>query len=117
MERPRSPKIIDTEEAPRVKLSAVGKVRRCALDVFLNSPALQRDLLATLSGRRISVSEIKFAANNSKAGGTFADVAVATLVRSNGDEETTVAVKKFRFIISGDTTEEKFLRVGARVCL
>ncbi|KAG8949126.1 hypothetical protein FRC04_009072 [Tulasnella sp. 424] len=92
-ERTRSSTKMETEQPNRVKLSA-------------------RDLLATLSGRRISITEIKFSGDSYKDGGTYADVAVATLVRTSdsGEERRTVAVKKLRFVLNGDMTGEKFLR-------
>ncbi|KIO17799.1 hypothetical protein M407DRAFT_32520 [Tulasnella calospora MUT 4182] len=40
-----------------------------------------RDLLATLSGMRISTTEIEFIGNGYQAAGTYANVAVATLVK------------------------------------
>ncbi|KAG8913843.1 hypothetical protein FRC00_001475, partial [Tulasnella sp. 408] len=72
-----------------------------------------RDLLATLSRRRIPISEIKFTGNSSQDGGGYADVLVATLCFKDygGGQSKKIAVKKLRLVLSGDMTEEKFLRV------
>lgn len=61
------------------------------------------------------ISELKVFGDRSQSGGTYANVAVATLMRtgSRREEEREVAVKKLRFMISGDMTEEKFLRVSS----
>lgn len=67
-----------------------------------------------MSGLRLSISEITFIGNSPQDGGACADVLVATLVRKNcsiGEPKKT-AVKRFRFVLSGDTTEEKILRVS-----
>ncbi|KIO17802.1 hypothetical protein M407DRAFT_32524 [Tulasnella calospora MUT 4182] len=75
---------------------------------------MERDLLATLSRMRISTTEIEFIGNGYQAAGTYANVAVATLVRvadKGNDSGKRVAVKMFRFIMREDMTEEKFLRI------
>ncbi|KAG9016322.1 hypothetical protein FRB90_003286 [Tulasnella sp. 427] len=63
---------------------------------------------------RLSINDIKFAGNDSRNGG-YADVVVATLTRRPSDaaeeESEKVAVKKTRFVFSGDTTEDKLLRL------
>lgn len=66
-----------------------------------------------MSRMRITITEITFTVDSSKDGGAYADVAVGTLVRARGrgEEGRTVAVKKLRFILTSDMTEEKFLRV------
>lgn len=63
---------------------------------------------------RISTTEIEFIGNGHQAAGTYANVAVATLVKADGEgtEGRRVAVKMFRFIMKEDMTEEKFLRVS-----
>lgn len=82
--------------------------------MIFTRPLLQRDLLEALSGRRISITKIKFFQNDAGNGGTFADVAVATLFRTGDGYKggRKVAVKKLRLIINSDMTEEKFLRVS-----
>ncbi|KIO32439.1 hypothetical protein M407DRAFT_18493 [Tulasnella calospora MUT 4182] len=69
-------------------------------------------LLATLSGRRLSISEIKVIGNSPRDGGGYADVLVATLLRKscNTGEPKKIAVKKLRFVLSDDMTEEKVFR-------
>ncbi|KIO23725.1 hypothetical protein M407DRAFT_26853 [Tulasnella calospora MUT 4182] len=73
-----------------------------------------RDLLASQSEMRIYATEIACTNNGFQAGGTYANVSVATLTRTGrqGEESRKVAVKKFRFAINGDLTEERFLRVS-----
>lgn len=83
-------------------------------DHFLAVGSFQRDLLATLSGKRISITEIELIGKGSQ-GGAYADVVVATFVRPDGrrDEGRKVAVKKLRLVLNGGMTEEKFLRVSS----
>ncbi|KIO16182.1 hypothetical protein M407DRAFT_34180 [Tulasnella calospora MUT 4182] len=66
------------------------------------------ELLVALSGKRISITDIKITEKIPQDGGTFADVMMATLFRAShcGQGENRVAVKKLRFF--GDMTEEKF---------
>lgn len=81
---------------------------------FLTVSSLQRDLLADLSKKRISITEIKFIGESPHDGGAYSDVVVATFVSTGSTEKEgrRVAVKKIRFVLNGDMTEEKFLRVG-----
>ncbi|KIO23561.1 hypothetical protein M407DRAFT_26938 [Tulasnella calospora MUT 4182] len=62
---------------------------------------LARDLLATLSERRIEIAKIKFGQTGFHSSGANGDVAVATLVLDESglaaQEELRVAVKKIRF--------------------
>lgn len=71
--------------------------------------------MATLSRKRISVKEIHFVGRDSSSGGAYGDVMVAKFIRSSSrrrKKQRKVAVKKLRFVINGDMTEEKFLRVS-----
>ncbi|KAG9044919.1 hypothetical protein FS837_007306, partial [Tulasnella sp. UAMH 9824] len=70
-----------------------------------------RNLLTTLSTKRISVTNISFVENGSRDGGISADIAIATFARTTrrGQEER-LAVKKIRFVIAGDMTEEKIFK-------
>lgn len=96
-------------------------MHRCLANIFLTVPSFQQDVLVTLSGRRISINEIKFIGESAKDGGAYGDVVVATFVKTGGSggKGRRVAVKKLRFVINGDMTEEKFLRVRTftRRCL
>ncbi|KAG9020861.1 hypothetical protein FS837_007806, partial [Tulasnella sp. UAMH 9824] len=80
----------DTRKSKRIKLSPRGL-----------------ELLAALSEKRISITDIEFSEKSSQDGGTFADVVAATLIvrSSSGQGGRTVAVKKLRLI--NDMTEEK----------
>lgn len=62
---------------------------------------------------RISLTNIRFIESGSRKGGTFADVAMATFARITRDGQgRRLAVKKLRFVIDTDMTEEKFIRVN-----
>ncbi|KIO19416.1 hypothetical protein M407DRAFT_30955 [Tulasnella calospora MUT 4182] len=74
---------MDTGKSKRIKLSARGL-----------------EILEALSGKRISITDIEFSETTSKDGGTFADVAAATLIitSSNTQRGRRIAVKKLRLI-------------------
>lgn len=69
--------------------------------------------MANLTAQRISVTEIKFVESGSRNGGTFGDVAIATFTETTRNEQGgRLAVKKIRFVLDSDMTEEKLLKVG-----
>lgn len=81
--------------------------------MLLTSPSGQRDVLATLSARRINISEIKFIGDGPIGKGGMGDVVVATIIsEKEGQTELgrTVAVKKLRLGYGID--EERSLRVS-----
>lgn len=90
-----------------------------ALPLLLFTPPFYQrglEILATLSGIRIPVASIKFTGKTPQDSGTFADVAMATLVLGGhcGPRARKVAAKRLRFIDS--MTEEKFCCVSLSVC-
>ncbi|KAG9029198.1 hypothetical protein FS837_003606, partial [Tulasnella sp. UAMH 9824] len=102
VEAPNPPHTEDTGETQARKERSTRKSKRIKL------PARALKLLASLSWRRISITDIEFTEKSSRDCGTFADVAAATLVisSSSGQRGRRVAVKKLRLI--SDMTEESW---------
>lgn len=106
-------KEIDSTKSKRLKYSVVSKDPRVVFSSVPYSTFRQLGLLASLAAKRISVTDIKFFLNRPQTGGSHADVELATLVRTNhvGEGPRRVAVKKLRFIVPRDSTEERLLHV------
>ncbi|KAG9041399.1 hypothetical protein FS837_012322 [Tulasnella sp. UAMH 9824] len=90
------------------KVTNAGKFKRIKLAA--------RNLLTNLSTKRISVTNISFVQGGLRDGGTFADIAIAMFARTTRHgQEGRLAVKKIRFVIDGDMTEEKIFKLNILV--
>lgn len=108
----------DAAKFERIRVSAVRKKHCASPHGFVTCHSLQRGLLANLSTQRISVTDIKFIESGPRNGGTFGDVAIATFSETTRHEQgVRLAVKKIRFVLDSDMTEEKLLKVGPFVFL